>query len=144
MVEFNCQPHAKALSSETVRSLAPCELQACRIGGERCLMTVVDSQHLHHEPKDPSTWREPTTLVGAGAFENIPLTACCENTVQLHAKHNEMMVCNECKQIIKCFKEEKPLRAYLKFCESRHRKISTSIVGVWKVVTFASYEKFVR
>jgi hypothetical protein len=101
-------------------------------------MTVVDSQHLRQEPKDP------LTPAMSSAFENAPMSACCENTVQLHAKHNEMMVCNECKQIIKCFREEKPLRAYLKFCESRHRKISTSVFGVWKVVTFASYEKFVR
>jgi hypothetical protein len=107
-------------------------------------MSVMDTQQSNQDPKDPAIWRDRPESVTGSTLVDSPLSRCCENTVQLHAKHNQMMVCNECKQIIKCFKEEKPLRAYLKFCESRHRKISTSVVGVWKVVTFASYETFVR
>jgi len=83
-------------------------------------------------------------LVPGTAFDQQQLPHCCERTVLAHAKHNEMMVCNDCKQIIKCFKEDRPLRAYLKFCETRHRKVVTSMLGEYRVVTFASYEPFVR
>lgn len=51
------------------------------------------------------------------------MSPCCEETIKLHGANNPMMVCASCKQIIKCFDDEKAYRNYVRFCESRHRKI---------------------
>ena len=51
------------------------------------------------------------------------LVLCCEDTIAQHGANNPMMVCGSCKKIIKSFSDEKAYRNYVRFCESRHRKI---------------------
>lgn len=70
------------------------------------------------------------------------ILSCCESTIEKHAEHNPMMVCSDCKQIIKCFREERPYNNYLTFCRSRHRQISYGQVDGLYVVIFKSYETF--
>ena len=64
------------------------------------------------------------------------MSSCCEETIGLHGANNPMMVCASCKQIIKCFDDEKAYRNYVRFCESRHRKILAMPYGSSHVVIF--------
>ncbi len=70
------------------------------------------------------------------------LLACCMNTIAVHSAHNPMMVCPECKQIVKCFDNERAFSNYVKFCESRHRKVFTARHEKFFVVVFRSYDTF--
>ena len=73
--------------------------------------------------------------------DNIELNDCCKNTIRLHAANNPMMVCSDCKQIIKYFDDNKAFRNYQRFCASQHRKI-------WQpnsnrlIVVFRSYDTY--
>lgn len=51
------------------------------------------------------------------------ISECCVDTIKQHASNNPMMVCLNCKKIIKCFTEENEFDNYVKFCKSRQRKI---------------------
>lgn len=70
------------------------------------------------------------------------LLGCCKKTIEMHAANNPMMVCSDCKQIIKCFDEERPFRNYQRFCASRHRKILATQLGERFVVVFKSYDMY--
>ncbi len=67
---------------------------------------------------------------------------CCIETLKRHAACNPMMVCGECKQIIKCFTDERPYRNYLTFCRSRNRQIRIAREGSFYMVVFRSYESY--
>lgn len=70
------------------------------------------------------------------------LLACCKETIRMHAANNPMMVCSDCKQIIKCFDEERPFKNYQRFCASRHRKILVTTYDNRFVVVFRSYDMY--
>lgn len=74
--------------------------------------------------------------------KNDELLPCCQETIDQHAAHNAMMVCSSCKQIIKCFADERSYQNYRRFCASRHRRIlATSYSGI-NVVVFNSYDTY--
>jgi len=50
-----------------------------------------------------------------------------------------MMVCSECKQIIKCFDEEAAFKNYITFCRSRRRPVLKGLVEGRHTVVFKSY-----
>jgi hypothetical protein len=50
--------------------------------------------------------------------------SCCRSTILTHILHNPMMVCSDCKTMIKCFTDAKASQNYEVFCKSRNRKIS--------------------
>jgi hypothetical protein len=54
------------------------------------------------------------------------LQPCCRQTVRSHVTHNPMMVCADCKIMIKCFDDEKSFNNYVTFCRSRGRRIKTA------------------
>ena len=70
------------------------------------------------------------------------LLACCERTIHMHAANNPMMVCADCKQIIKCFQDERAFKNYQKFCASRHRKIFTTAYRGMLVVVYRAYQTY--
>jgi len=72
--------------------------------------------------------------------ELSPIASCCEETLRVHSVNNPMMVCSDCKQIIKVFRETTPYRNYLRFCKSRHRKVLSAKYKDFWVVIFKSYE----
>jgi hypothetical protein len=74
--------------------------------------------------------------------ESSELLTCCQETIKLHAANNPMMVCAECKQIIKCFDDEKAFRNYQRFCASRHRRILATSFADRFIVVFRSYDTF--
>ena len=78
------------------------------------------------------------------AAPQTDLAACCVRTIHIHSRHNRMMVCSDCKQVIKCFTEEQPLRNYLRFCASRARKVTTGTVEGMSIVAYSSYDTFSR
>ena len=51
-----------------------------------------------------------------------------------------MMVCTGCKQIIKCFRDDKSYRNYVTFCNGRRRAIQTGYVDTYFTVVFKSYD----
>lgn len=53
------------------------------------------------------------------------LSVCCRQTVRSHVAHNPMMVCPDCKVMIKCFSDDKSFNNYVTFCRSRGRRIKT-------------------
>lgn len=73
---------------------------------------------------------------------NEVIGSCCLKTIDIHSNNNRMMVCPECKQIIKCFREEKDFRNYLIFCHSRRRNVKTTIYDNQYVVVFNSYNTY--
>lgn len=85
---------------------------------------------------------EPAAMIAAdervSARGEIP--ACCVATIQQHVRHNPMMVCTECKHIIKCFTDERAFQNYLVFCRSRRRPVLTGVVDGYHTVAFRSYD----
>ncbi len=67
---------------------------------------------------------------------------CCVTTINLHARFNPMMVCSDCKHIIKCFKDEPAYAKYLIFCKSRKRQVAIGRVGEYHTIIFKSYDAF--
>ncbi len=72
------------------------------------------------------------------------LNACCADTIRQHVKFNPMMVCAECKNIIKCFADERAYQNYLTFCRSRKRPVTTGVVEEYYTVAFRSYDTYNR
>jgi hypothetical protein len=65
---------------------------------------------------------------------------CCVETMRIHAANNPMMVCNICKQLIKCFTDESAYQRYIRFCQSRGRKVLEGVYNQYRVVIFRSYD----
>lgn len=82
----------------------------------------------------------------SGADEAITLEEavrqCCIDTINVHARFNPMMVCSECKHIIKCFKDEAAYSKYLQFCQSRKRQVSIGRVDDYHTIIFKSYDGY--
>tara|TARA_B100000902_G_C26463982_1_gene506845 strand:+ start:149 stop:460 length:312 start_codon:yes stop_codon:yes gene_type:complete len=74
--------------------------------------------------------------------DNQDFLDCCKKTIVQHAAHNPMMVCPDCKQIIKCFDNAKAFQNYRRFCASRHRRILATVFEEWHVIVFKSYETY--
>jgi hypothetical protein len=53
-----------------------------------------------------------------------------------------MMVCGECKKIIKVFDNDKAYRNYQRFCASRHRRFLATPFGDQHVVIFKNYDSY--
>lgn len=92
--------------------------------------------HEHPAPDAPAP-AAPPSLTG-----DVP--DCCVRTIRQHAKFNPMMVCGECKQIIKCFTDQRAFENYLTFCKSRRRQILRGTVETLYTVVFRSYETSYR
>ncbi len=75
---------------------------------------------------------------------NTALQGCCVATIKQHVRFNPMMVCSECKNIIKCFTEERAFQNYLTFCRSRRRPVLTAVIEGHFTVAFRSYDTFQR
>jgi hypothetical protein len=74
-----------------------------------------------------------SVLMNEGALLAIP--SCCRQTIRRHVSHNPMMVCPECKIMIKCFSNEKAYNNYVTFCRGRGRRIKSAIdVGFYFVM----------
>ena len=67
---------------------------------------------------------------------------CCIRTINEHAINNPMMVCENCKQIVKVFSSESSFRNYSRFCNGRGRIFRQGDVLDYKVVTFHIYDTF--
>jgi len=72
------------------------------------------------------------------------IPACCEATIFEHVRINPKMVCSTCKNIIKCFPEERAFQNYLTFCRSRRRTVLTGLVQHYWTIAFRSYDTFNR
>lgn len=70
------------------------------------------------------------------------LLECCKRTIAMHAKNNPMMVCSECKKIIKVFDNDKAYRNYQRFCASRHRRFLATHFAERHVVVFKNYDGY--
>jgi hypothetical protein len=86
------------------------------------------------------------TKVGMDVGVNIPneLANCCKRTIDLLSKNNPMMVCQECKHMIKVFSSDIPFKNYVRFCNSRHRSIFTCSYKELKVVIYQAFNSFGR
>jgi hypothetical protein len=72
------------------------------------------------------------------------IPACCTVTIRQHVQYNPMMVCSACKNIIKCFVDERAYENYLKFCRSRRRPVLTGHVDHYMTIAFRSYDTYNR
>ena len=77
-----------------------------------------------------------------GLIKQEPLKDCCKETIIAHAQYNPMMLCQVCKHLIKCFKDDSQFRNYIIFCESRGRQIFIDSFDSYQVVVFRNYEPF--
>jgi hypothetical protein len=73
----------------------------------------------------------------SGSPDGIAL--CCHQTIEKLSKCNEMMVCPNCRQIIKVFADEMAYRNFVRFCESRGRIIQKGSHGTLSVITYQSF-----
>ncbi|MFK7872073.1 MAG: hypothetical protein AB8C84_02730 [Oligoflexales bacterium] len=67
---------------------------------------------------------------------------CCMRTVRDNAKFNPMMVCAECKYLIKCFTDDAAYRNYLKFCASRGRQVEHGMLDSYRVTIFKAFDQY--
>jgi len=67
------------------------------------------------------------------------LPSCCRQTVRSHVAHNPMMVCPDCKIMIKCFADERSFNNYVTFCRSRGRRIKTVLDSGFYFVMYNNY-----
>ena len=67
------------------------------------------------------------------------LAPCCRQTVRSHVAHNPMMVCPDCKLMIKCFSDERSFNNYVTFCRSRGRRIKTVVDSGFYFVMYNNY-----
>lgn len=104
-------------------------------------MDVVKSEDVFATPlqKQNSSHQDKPHASGEDVIE---LNDCCKKTIRLHAANNPMMVCSECKQIIKYFEDQKAFRNYQRFCASRHRKILATEFESRLIVVFRSYDTY--
>lgn len=72
------------------------------------------------------------------------IPTCCISTIEQHVLNNPMMVCAECKNIIKCFVDERAYDNYLKFCRSRRRPVLTGKIQNHWTIAFRSYDTYTR
>lgn len=70
--------------------------------------------------------------------KNLP--GCCLSTVRLHIRHNPMMVCDQCRMVIKGFLDESAFMNYLKFCHSRGRCVVTGSFENYFILSFKGYD----
>lgn len=69
----------------------------------------------------------------------LALPPCCRETVRSHVAHNPMMVCPDCKIMIKCFADEKSFNNYLTFCKSRGRRVKTAVESGFYFAMYNTY-----
>lgn len=69
----------------------------------------------------------------------LGLSPCCRQTVRSHVAHNPMMVCPDCKMMIKCFADDKSFNNYVTFCRSRGRRIKTAQDSGFYFVMYNNY-----
>ena len=94
------------------------------------------------KPRDGDQDLPPPKVEALGQTGEI--AACCVETIRQHVRYNPMMVCADCKNIIKCFSEERAFQNYLTFCRSRRRTVLTGVVGEHYTVAFRSYDTYGR
>ncbi|MEN9835483.1 MAG: hypothetical protein RL011_1676 [Pseudomonadota bacterium] len=101
---------------------------------------VDDSLRAIATPQKHGTDEDQVVSPALTIANNIP--ECCMATIQEHVRYNPMMVCGHCKNIIKCFDNERAFQNYLIFCQSRRRNVLTGLVNQHWTVAFRSYETF--
>ena len=69
----------------------------------------------------------------------VGLAACCRQTVRSHVAHNPMMVCPDCKMMIKCFADERSFNNYVTFCKSRGRRIKSVVDSGFYFVMYKNF-----
>jgi len=106
------------------------------------MMDVFESNESNSRNQNLPGMIEPSGESVQKMEDRIELLDCCKKTIQLHAANNPMMVCSDCKQIIKCFDDEKAFRNYQRFCASRHRRILATSFENRHVVVFRSYDTY--
>jgi hypothetical protein len=74
----------------------------------------------------------------ASESATIQLNECCKQTIDMHAANNPMMVCSDCKQIIKYFNDDRAYRNYQVFCASRHRRILATDYKGLRIIVYRS------
>ncbi len=65
-----------------------------------------------------------------------PIADCCAETIDKEISLNSMVMCPNCKRIIKGFLSRNAFSHYVTFCESRKRQITTHKYASRYIVTF--------
>ena len=71
--------------------------------------------------------------------EKVPLlllSPCCRATIEKHASHNPMLVCPDCRKMIKCYQEYTAFKRYVQFCLSQGREIHLAEHIGYQIITF--------
>jgi hypothetical protein len=82
---------------------------------------------------------QETTLQSSHFVDWVEPDKCCLNTVDSHAEINPIMVCGECRHIIKCFHDERAYKNFLAFCHSRGRNVRAAKYDDLYVVVYKSH-----
>ena len=72
--------------------------------------------------------------------EKVPLltlNACCKTTIEKHASHNPMLVCPDCRKMVKCYQDYTAFKRYVQFCLSQGRDIHLAEYAGYQIVTFS-------
>lgn len=66
------------------------------------------------------------------------LSPCCVQTIEKEIALNSMMMCADCRRMIKGFLSERSFSHFVAFCKSRKRQISCHKLENRFIVTYAS------
>ncbi|MBC7658288.1 MAG: hypothetical protein H7249_01120 [Chitinophagaceae bacterium] len=97
---------------------------------------------MNYEHSEITPEASPGPVAIEAQDESPELLECCRRTIQMHAKNNPMMVCSDCKKIIKVFNDDKSYKNYQRFCLSRHRRFLATQFAGQHVITFKNYDSY--
>jgi hypothetical protein len=64
------------------------------------------------------------------------LPECCHQTLDTFVAQNDMMVCHQCRRIIKVFRNEPSFDMFMIFCKSKKRMVKTYYENALWVVSY--------
>lgn len=100
------------------------------VGADNLVEESVTARYLADQEK---------TLRGSHYVYWREASQCCLGTVESHAEINPIMVCGNCRHIIKIFEEERAYKNFLAFCHSRGRNVKANTVGKYFMVVYKSH-----
>lgn len=94
---------------------------------------------MENTDKEKSHAIPPLDISSIDELNGENIEACCIKTIEELVINNPMMVCTECKQLIKCYRDGADFLNYIKFCESRKRPVTTGKVLNFYTIVFNTY-----
>lgn len=135
-------------------SIVPCGIQDRKMTSMvRVLSTKISVKEVAHMTRkilsrsmDVDAYNASCFLVNAEGGVTMEenqgsvLSSCCQETIQNHASRNPMLLCHDCRRLIKCFLDQASFKNYVTFCRSRGRTLELGALDPYWIVIFQNYQ----